>query len=605
MSPEEEPHSISRRRLLAASSAVALGATSGCVQRVRSILNRRSPSTASVTILSPPTDVDGIATNIANAYAENMQELGIDAEVEFLPYVEFYRRVLLNREFDMFVGRLPRLDDPDDLRTLLHSQFGEEPGWQNPYGFANLTIDEELDEQKQLTGTERESFVSSMLGNIVREQPFVTVGYLHGIRAVGETGLIGWERYDSRSPLNYIALETEDVVPPGETITLKVGKVDPRITQNLNPLSVEYRDQEPYLGLIYDPIAFAVDDQFIPWLARDISWSSDADATSATVELREGLVWHDEEPIVASDISFTYEFLADTTRGEEEVSAPAPRFRGRSSLVEDVSVLDELRVQVSFGNVGQKAAARAFTVPVLPEHVWSERTEPASISGVDSGEGVTEALVWENEEPVGSGPLKVEDVEPGEWLDMVRFEDHFIHRIGSGELDVSDEEWDWLGGGTAFDRLEIKVSPSNETVVEAVSAGEVDVTSASIPPGVVPQIGEASDVTLFVDSETTSRTYHVGLNGRTEPLSNPNFRRLVARLIDKTDVVENIFDGYGEPISNPLARTSWNPEELEYEDEDPELPFLGNDGEVDVSAARDVFREQGYEFNEDGELIVR
>lgn len=604
MSPDEESLTISRRRLLAASSAGALAATSGCVQRVRSILNRDSPSTASVSILTPPTDVDEIATQIANEFAENLDAVGIDTDVEFLPYVELYREVLLNRDYQVFVGRMPGVFDPDDLRRMLHSRFGEEPGWQNPYGFANLVIDDDLIDQKTIEPPDRSQFAHDLLSKITREQPFIPIGELYGIRAVGETSLTGWDRFDSFTPLNYLGLVREERVRGNEPITLRVGIVDARITRNLNPLSVEYREEEPYLGLIYDPLAYRIGDHFVPWLASEITWDDEAEDTTAILTLREDLTWHDESRITADDIAFTYEFLEDTTMGEQEVSAPTPRYRGRSSVVEDVDVLDERTARVRFGGVTTQVARRAFTVPLLPRHIWEHRTDPADISGVDSGEGVTAALVNENDDPVGSGPMVVEDVSAGESVDLVRNEDHFLH-TGPVDLDLPEPEHRWFEDGLAFDRLELRTSPSDETAVEAVSAGNVNATSATLSPAIVPRIGEASNVTLFVDSDTTRRTYHIGLNTSSAPFSNPYFRRLIARLIDKSAIVDDIFENYGRPVATPLAGTEWSPESLAFEDEDPEVPFLGSDGEVDVGSARDAFREHGFEFNEDGDLIIR
>jgi len=51
----------------------------------------------------------------------------------------------------------------------------------------------------------------------------------------------------------------------------------------------------------------------------------------------------------------------------------------------------------------------------------------------------------------------------------------------------------------------------------------------------------------------------------------------------------------------------WVPETLQWgdDDTDPIHPFRGEDGAVDVEAARDALREAGYRFNDDGELLAR
>ena len=75
---EGEQSRLTRRQLLGASAALAVGTTSGCVSQARSILNRSSPSTVSIEIKTPPADADRTATLIARHLAENLDAVGIE-----------------------------------------------------------------------------------------------------------------------------------------------------------------------------------------------------------------------------------------------------------------------------------------------------------------------------------------------------------------------------------------------------------------------------------------------------------------------------------------------------------------------------------------------
>lgn len=586
---------LTRRQFLGGAAALTAGSTSGCVSRVRSVFNRDSPSAVSIEIKTPPADADRTATLIARHLVENLAAVGVDAVLDILPPVELYREVLLNGEFDVFVSRLPPVEDPDQLRTTLHSVFAEEAGWQNPYSFADLTADEYLADQRTTTGLERRGVVGDLIGLFKREQPLTAVAYPDAIRAVRSGRFRGWHEYAPQSPLTYLALDAGGDSAAGEQVTLRVSTTDPRVTQNLNPLAVEYRGSQTFTRLLYDPLVYWAGGERLPWLAGDVEWS-ESETTTARVHLRPGLRWHDGVPLTADDVAFTYRFLADTSLGAIEATVPTPIYRGRSSLIEDVRVEDERTLALSFGGTTSQVAERALTLPILPEHVWREQTGEANVPGITAG-NVTEALVWSNDEPVGSGPLAYEQSATDEALYLRRFEDHFLNRGPPGDLRER------FGDGVAFDRLEIRVVPSDETAVELLTAGELDATTATITHRVVPAVGQASELSLLVDRANTP--YHVGYNTGNEPFSNTRFRRLVARLLDKQYLVDDVLGGYGIPVSHPFDGTDWNPPGSGFGGPNHELPFLGENGEVNVPAAREAFRDRGFTFDENGKLVVQ
>jgi peptide/nickel transport system substrate-binding protein len=586
MSASDSTPSITRRQLLAGASAGALGASSGCIQRVRSIFNRNSPDAASVSIVTSPADDDQLATSIANQFAANLEEVGIETEIKYLPYVELYREVLLNSDFDMFIARMPYGKDPDLLRDLLESRFAEEPGWQNPYQYTSIPMDGALKSQRTTAGNERETHAKESIRLATAEQPFVTIGYQYPIRAVYNDLYSGWDRFSAWSPLTYYGLEPDSASRGG---TLQISVTDARVTRNLNPLSAEYRDRGTFIRLLYDPLVYRTDDETLPWLAKRVEWGETTDGTTATVTLRPNLQWHDGDRLTAEDVAFTYRFLQDTSLGEMSVKAVAPRYRGESSLVENVTELDDSRVRFTFGETSGEVARRAMTVPILPKDQWIDETGQADVSGIDIHEGVTD----------GSGPLQFESIDSGATLELVRNPNHFFNQGPPPELMTR------LGDGLAFDRIELQTAPSHETAIEVLSSGGVDATAATVSPTVVGRIEDDPDLTLFVHDEDREAPYHIGFNAATEPFSNPYFRRLIGRLLDKNDIVDNVFEGYGQPATNPFDGTDWNPTDLAFDSTDPVIPFFGSNGVVDVDAAREAFEERGFDFNDNDRLVLR
>jgi peptide/nickel transport system substrate-binding protein len=207
---------------------------------------------------------------------------------------------------------------------------------------------------------------------------------------------------------------------------------------------------------------------------------------------------------------------------------------------------------------------------------------------------VTDAFQTSNVPPVGSGPLSFGGHAPSERLTLERNDEHFLRDDGLSARLARFE------GRPSFDRLVLEVVGSGRGAVERVASGQADATFTTIPPVTVPRVGRAEGLQLYVDS--TDAFYVVGYNTRREHLSNPRFRRVLGGLIDQSELVGGVFEGYATPAASPLDGTGWIPERLRWTDGDPVTPFLGADGALDLDRVRDAFRELGYRY--DGDRLV-
>jgi len=253
-----------------------------------------------------------------------------------------------------------------------------------------------------------------------------------------------------------------------------------RITRNRNPIAAEHRDNGDLIGLLYEPLVRSIggSETPVPWLARTVEFDED-DPSTATIQLRR-TPWHDGEPLTARDVSFTYEFLKDTSLGEFDTPVPTPWRRGRLSLVEDVTVHSDGRFRIEFTTRNRELAYRALTVPILPEHVWRERSESADLAGVDLIGQTTDALVDSNEEAIGSGPVEFEEATADESISLARFEDHFLHTDDTEGIPPR------IAGTAAFDRIGFTVAPSHNAAVQLLVNDEADGVADGLQASVVP-----------------------------------------------------------------------------------------------------------------------
>jgi len=472
---------------------------------------------------------------------------------------------------------------------MLFSAYGEESGWQNPFGFSDLGIDELLDEQRMVEGDERTEITKDIQRRIVEQQPFTVVGFPDRIGATRTDRFVGWPDGGPADATEYLQLGRV-----GEASTVGMLLRNDRITRNRNPIAVEYRDQGDLTGLLYEPLVREVgdDEQPLPWLARSITWE-DGDRASATIQLRT-TGWHDGEAVTASDVAFTYEFLADTSLGEFDSPVPTPWRRGRISLVDSVDAVSDDELRMTFGTGNRTVARRALTVPILPEHVWRERAEAADLAGIDLIGQTTEALVHSNEEAIGNGPLRFEDATADESMSLAAFEDHFLYTGDTDGIPVRFTD------DRQFDRIEFTVAPSHEAAVELLANDEADATADGLQASVVPAITRTPELSL--GTRLADPFYHIGYNCRRSPMTDPRFRQIVAQHIDREFILKESLGGYGIPSEVPL-KGRWIPEELRWDGE-ASLPFFGSDGELDVGSAQAAFREAGYQY-EDGDLVRR
>ncbi|MFW6318282.1 MAG: ABC transporter substrate-binding protein [Halorubrum sp.] len=637
---------ISRRAALAGLGLAA--ASAGCLGRTENIAGRDPPSQLSLEINTTPADADPNGIRIARQLEENLTAVGIDVQLNTISQTDLWRKTLINHNFDIYIGQFVETEpfDPDALYGLTHSQFVAESGWQNPFGLTEIAVDDLLAEQRQATGSERRDAVDELQQTVCDLQPFSVVAFPDALTAVQGSRFEGWT--EDRQPVSVTGLldlervsaeegsgddgstddgnatdgnttddgnatdgnttdggnsTADDTDTDGEDgDVLRLVTTDGRITENWNPIAAEFRKYGTFTGLLYDPLVRTDSESTVPWLAAD--WER-VDDTTLDVSLRDAQ-WHDGDPVTASDVAFTYEFLRDTSMGNVETAVPSPRFRGRSSIVEDERVLDDATVRLTVADVNETVAARALQVPILPEHVWSERAGAASLAGFEFDFETTEAIVSNNADPVGSGPLRFVEATDGESVVFEQNPDHFLVRPASDDsTDPRAGIPDRYHEKPAFDRLQVEVLPSDISAVEAVAERLADATVSNLGPEAVPRIGRSDEVQLV--SGRSAAFYHVGYNVRRSPLSNPRFRAIVARLIDKSAVVEDTFDGYAQAAASPLAASPDSvPASLAWADgTDPVHPFFGDEGSLDVEAARAELRDAGYRYDDEGRLLSR
>ena len=576
--------SVSRRAVLGGVGAMGTATVAGCSDRLWSRAESPPPEQVSLTVKTLPAETDSFAVKLSSRLTENFRKAGIDATHEPIREAELYREVLLERDYDLFVVRHTGLDEYDAIRSLLHSRFVGEQGWQNPFQYSDVTADEMLDAQLTQDGLSRRETFYRLYEHLIETTPYSVIAYPYHL---------GLARSDinittpPRSAFEYLEVLAQLPSSGDSEVGLRVGLFGQDLTNRLNPIVVDLTDVDVILDLLYDPLVRRRTEGDVYWLAESIDWDERDEGMRATITLREGLAWHDGESLDADDVAFTIAFLKDTSLGQVEAGVPAPRYRGRQTLIENTLVLDSRTVQYHFGDVSKEVAKRVMTIPILPKHIWEPKRELV-------GDHQTEALVWDNEEPIGSGLYSVDGESSETEMTLMPFEDHALLTAESATLPSS------LEGLSSLDAIEFRISPNLGSAVEALLDGEVDIVGQRLSAEDLQAVTDEDGISLL--ATPTDSFYMIGFNAQHPELTNPHFRTVLSRLIDRTHVVQSLFANFAEPASRVSSRFGVRPGEWDGPDSGTPPEFPGSDGEMDETAVREAFQEIGYGY-EDGELL--
>jgi len=259
-------------------------------------------------------------------------------------------------------------------------------------------------------------------------------------------------------------------------------------------------------------VQFDEDLGLIPDLAED--WEVSDDGKEYVFHLREGLTFHNGDPLVGEDFVYTY--------GRTTDEAFASPHANKLSLVTDITAQDELTVAITLSD--PFAPFLAVACSRGPGRALTPISKRSIEELGDEQFGIT---------PVGCGPFMIvpESAEVGAGFDMVPFED-------------------WYGGRPLLDKISVQIIPEPSSRISALEAGDVDMLDI-LPNSGYEQV-KANDEFTIVERPGTN---WVGLtmNFTRPPWDNLDARMAVAKAIDRQDYIEKALFGLAQPSVGAIA----------------------------------------------------
>ncbi len=157
------------------------------------------------------------------------------------------------------------------------------------------------------------------------------------------------------------------------------------------------------------------------------SYSVSEDSLSIEFVLRDGLTWHDGEPLTAEDVKFTIELMLKTPGANAVATEVVQAITGAQDYLDGKSedlagvVVDGNKVTVQFDKIAANALQVFSQWPILPKHCL-ENADPATLQ---------QDQFWQK--PIGSGPFMVDEVVLNNYATLKRWDGYY--KQGSGNIE--------------------------------------------------------------------------------------------------------------------------------------------------------------------------
>ena len=312
--------------------------------------------------------------------------------------------------------------------------------------------------------------------------------------------------------------------------------LDPAVQTNVN--------DGVYTDLLYDALTVA-DENFEvhPVLAE--SWEANDDVTEWTFNLRQGVTWHDGKPFTSKDVAFTIGRQLDEKLG--------------SGIYDRLSQsLERDGIQMPDDNTLVLKLKRADSL--IPLTLSARQARIVQDGTTDFSKGI------------GTGAFKLKSFRPAR----------------SWEVERNEKYWD--EGVPYLDGIRGVIITEQSTKVQSVVSGQSHV-SDNIDFSAAATVKGNQNVQLL---EFKNATYLlVAMDSSKEPFDDERVRMALKIAVDRDQVVQTAYQGYGEVTSDvPVPST------------DPFFPEEVGVREQNIEEAKKLLSDAGYPNGIDVELIT-
>jgi peptide/nickel transport system substrate-binding protein len=299
-------------------------------------------------------------------------------------------------------------------------------------------------------------------------------------------------------------------------------------------------------------------------LATDVKRSDDGLVYTYTI--RDGVKFHDGQPLTAKDVAFTYNLVMN----HEDF----PTLHSYTDHFVSVEAPDDKTVVITLDEAIPNIESKLVFLYIFPEHIWKDHSEGDA------------AAAFENNEMIGSGPFKMLENKPNEFI-----------RLGVNK--------DYYGDVPKVDEVIFQVFSNSDVLVQALKTGQMDMIT-SVPNTSVellkedknvkvvsgaPLSPDLADIIFNVVDPANCPVNDGGLCTGHPALRDKQVRLALAHATDKQKIIDVVLLGLAEPgiALIPKGMGEWFNSEIK-------------DYEFDPAQANQILDDAGYK-DADGDGI--
>ena len=279
------------------------------------------------------------------------------------------------------------------------------------------------------------------------------------------------------------------------------GEITVGIAQDLDDsldphLTVKAGTREILFNIFEGLLKPTPDGKLVPAVAENCAVS--ADGLQYTCTLRDGVLFQNGAPVTVDDVVYSIERCADTTGKEKPLVEAFSNFQS-------VQAADDKTVVITL-----KAPDNEFetylTTAIIPKDYTHQDTAP-----------------------IGTGPFQ------------------FVSRTAQDSIVLKKFDGYW-GTPAYLDKVTFKIIENADALLLALQSGSVDLC-VHLTPTQVSQLGSGD---YNIEEGTMNLAQALYLNNAQAPFDNEKVRQALCYAVDKQQVLDLAFDGYGTPIGSSM-----------------------------------------------------
>lgn len=260
------------------------------------------------------------------------------------------------------------------------------------------------------------------------------------------------------------------------------------------------------------------------WYLADSMEPTSDDGMHYEMKLKDGLKWHDGEPITADDVVFTVDMFKDTSN--TGATSESVTYNNKTLYAEKV---DDLTVAITLQEPFSAFETEFGRIQIIPKHIFDGNTNVA-----DNKKALKKCI--------GSGPFKLKEYKEGDSI-------------------VYERNDDYYRGKPSLAQVVIKMMPDESAQEAALQSGEISMMRVTNQIK-LDKYKKDSDYKVYTLPE--GRLNYLAFNYQSPIMQDIDARKAICLALNDDDIIKGAYGS--EELALP-AKNFCAPQNLYYNDE--------------------------------------